>query len=188
MSCLITHKSSDRCVAQAALYPEQPRPAPLPLAGKSSANHLTCNTDAWVSDTRRPEFAEECRRQARNVAAHATRERRVGCLKRGDVSPSQGAKAITAVNRVRRLSFNRISFNALESVSVLPLTSDLEDAPVFRVVIEPTGRSGISKLSQAMVDKIMPVRKERIRDVIGALDRKTMIKIESAIILFYGIA
>ncbi|CCD29603.1 putative PemK-like protein [Candidatus Glomeribacter gigasporarum BEG34] len=109
-------------------------------------------------------------------------------MKRGDVSPSQGAKAITAVNRVRRLSFNRISFNALESVSVLPLTSDLEDAPVFRVVIEPTGRSGISKLSQAMVDKIMPVRKERIRDVIGALDRKTMIKIESAIILFYGIA
>ncbi|WP_102033281.1 antitoxin MazE-like protein [Candidatus Glomeribacter gigasporarum] len=38
---------------------------------------MTCNTDAWVSDTRRPEFAEECRRQARNVAAHATRERRV---------------------------------------------------------------------------------------------------------------
>lgn len=31
----------------------------------------------WVPDTRRPEFAEECRRQARNVAAHATRERRV---------------------------------------------------------------------------------------------------------------
>ncbi len=24
----------------------------------------------WAPDTRRPEFAEECRRQARNVAAH----------------------------------------------------------------------------------------------------------------------
>ncbi|WP_042688415.1 antitoxin MazE family protein [Candidatus Glomeribacter gigasporarum] len=31
----------------------------------------------WVPDTRRPEFAEECRRQAHNVAAHATRERQV---------------------------------------------------------------------------------------------------------------
>ncbi len=31
----------------------------------------------WVPDTRRPEFAEECRRQARNVAAHAAREREV---------------------------------------------------------------------------------------------------------------
>ncbi|WP_081463773.1 antitoxin MazE family protein [Candidatus Glomeribacter gigasporarum] len=31
----------------------------------------------WAPDTRRPEFAEECRRQAHNVAAHATRERAV---------------------------------------------------------------------------------------------------------------
>jgi len=31
----------------------------------------------WVPDTRRPEFVEECRRQARNVAAHTTQEREV---------------------------------------------------------------------------------------------------------------
>src|SRR5260364_377744 len=113
-----------------------------------------------------PQTSAQCRRACDprtpgdGLGRIGFRYHRVGCLKRGDVSPSQGAKAITAVNRVRRLSFNRISFNALESVSVLPLTSDLEDAPVFRVVIEPTGRSGISKLSQAMVDKIMPVRSE----------------------------
>ncbi|WP_320408622.1 type II toxin-antitoxin system PemK/MazF family toxin [Candidatus Glomeribacter gigasporarum] len=58
----------------------------------------------------------------------------------------------------------------MESVSILPLTSYLEDAPVFRVVIEPTGGNGVSKLSQTMVDKMMPVRKERIREMIGALE------------------
>lgn len=31
----------------------------------------------WVPDTRKPEFAEECRRQARNIAAHAAHEREV---------------------------------------------------------------------------------------------------------------
>ncbi|KAF0333043.1 DUF3018 domain-containing protein [Gigaspora margarita] len=64
----------------------------------------------------------------------------------------------------------------------------IEDAPVFRVVIEPDKSNGISKLSQAMVDKIMPVRKEKISGIIGKINRKLMIKIESAIAIFYGIA
>ncbi|CCD30175.1 putative PemK-like protein [Candidatus Glomeribacter gigasporarum BEG34] len=109
-------------------------------------------------------------------------------MKRGDVVPIAGGEGDYGSKPRPAIIIQSDLFNALESVSVLPLTSDLEDAPVFRVVIEPTGRNGISRLSQAMVDKIMPVRKERIREVIGELDRKTMIKIESAIILFYGIA
>src|SRR5260363_186820 len=72
--------------------------------------------------------------------------------------------------------------------AILPLTSHIEDAPVFRVVIEPDKSNGISKLSQAMVDKIMPVRKEKISGIIGKINRKLMIKIESAIAIFYGIA
>src|SRR5260363_287784 len=51
--------------------------------------------------------------------------------------------------------------------AILPLISHIEDAPVFRVVIEPDKSNGISKLSQAMVDKIMPVRKEKISGIIG---------------------
>jgi mRNA interferase MazF len=39
-----------------------------------------------------------------------------------------------------------------------------------------------------MIDKMMPVRKERISETTGKIDRKMMIKIESAMTIFYGIA
>ncbi len=112
----------------------------------------------------------------------------MGCLKRGDVVTIAGDGGDYGSKPRPAIIIQSDLFNALESVSVLPLTSSLEDAPVFRVVIEPTGSNGIAKLSQAMVDKMMPVRKERIREVMGKLDRKTMIRIESALAIFYGIA
>ncbi len=113
---------------------------------------------------------------------------RVERLKRGDVVTIAGGEGDYGSKPRPAIIIQSDLFSELESVSVLPLTSSLEDAPVFRVVIEPTGINGIAKLSQAMVDKMMPVRKERIREVMGALDRKTLIKIESAIALFYGMA
>lgn len=109
-------------------------------------------------------------------------------LKRGDVVTIAGGRGDYGSKPRPAIIVQSDLFKELESVSILPLTSCLEDAPVFRVVIEPTGSNGISKLSQAMVDKMMPVRKERIRDMIGELDRKTMIKVENAIAIFYGIA
>lgn len=109
-------------------------------------------------------------------------------MKRGDVVTIAGGEGDYSSKPRPVIIIQSDIFNELESIAVLPLTSHLEDAPVFRVVIEPYKNNGISKLSQAMVDKIMPVRKERINEKIGKIDRKTMIKIESAIAVFYGIA
>ncbi|WP_238985023.1 type II toxin-antitoxin system PemK/MazF family toxin [Candidatus Glomeribacter gigasporarum] len=112
----------------------------------------------------------------------------MGSLKRGDVVTIAGGKGDYGSKPRPAIIIQSDIFNELKSISVLPLTSHIEDAPVFRVVIEPDKSNGISKLSQAMVDKIMPVRKEKISGIIGKINRKLMIKIESAIAIFYGIA
>jgi mRNA interferase MazF len=43
------------------------------------------------------------------------------------------------------------------SVTVLPLTSELIDAPLLRVTVEPGESSGLRLRSQAMVDKVTTI-------------------------------
>ena len=48
------------------------------------------------------------------------------------------------------------------SVVVCQLTSELVDAPDFRVTVEPTPENGLRLKSQVMADKPVTVRRERI--------------------------
>lgn len=55
------------------------------------------------------------------------------------------------------------------SVLVALITSDLKDAPLFRLTLEPGPTTGLRSRSQIMVDKVLAVRRDRIGEVIGAL-------------------
>ena len=44
-------------------------------------------------------------------------------------------------------------FDAHPSVTILPVTSDLRDTPLFRIAVEPTPENGLNKPSQVMADK-----------------------------------
>src|SRR5260363_75527 len=125
----------------------------------------------------------QCRSFATNAALTACAQFKSGCQIPDNQSLFQSVKGRRAI-----LPIMSYIFNEFKSISVLPLTSHIEDSAVFRDVIEPDKSNGISKLSQAMVDKNMPVRKEKISGIIGKINRKLMIKIESAIAIFYGIA
>jgi len=74
------------------------------------------------------------------------------------------------------------------SVVLLPITSTLVDAPLFRVTIEPSEANGLNKPSQVMVDKITTYKKERIGKVFGAIEHATMVEIERALAVFIGLA
>ena len=53
-------------------------------------------------------------------------------------------------------------FNAHPSVAILPVTSELRDAPLFRIAVNPSELNGLTKSSQVMVDKPQSVaRKSR---------------------------
>lgn len=79
-------------------------------------------------------------------------------------------------------------FDAHPSVSVLPITSELRDAPLFRVRIIPNEDNGLQKISEIMVDKATTIPREKIGGVIGAADYATMQEVNRCLALFLGIA
>jgi mRNA interferase MazF len=63
-------------------------------------------------------------------------------LKRGDVVTIAGGAGDYGSKLRPAIIIQSDIFNALQSIAVLPLTSHLADAPIFRVVIEPTINNG----------------------------------------------
>ena len=73
------------------------------------------------------------------------------------------------------------------SVVVCPVTSHLQDAELFRLTIESSSDNGLPKTSQIMVDKILAVRKDKIRKGIGKIDEKLMIRLERFLAFWFGL-
>ena len=74
------------------------------------------------------------------------------------------------------------------SVVVCQLTSDLADAPDFRITIEPTPENGLRLKSQVMADKPVTIRRERIGQKIGRLDNQEMARLGIALAFVLGLA
>jgi mRNA interferase MazF len=74
------------------------------------------------------------------------------------------------------------------SLTVLPLTSTVLGAPVFRVTIEPTAGNGLRAVSQIMVDKLVTLRRDRVSLAVGELDADMMLRVSRALVLWLGIA
>ena len=72
-------------------------------------------------------------------------------------------------------------FEAVPSVTVAPLTSELYKAPLLRVTIQAGPSTGLRKLSQAMVDKITTVPRFKIGQRIGSVEASTMRVVNQAI-------
>ncbi|MGA7236605.1 MAG: type II toxin-antitoxin system PemK/MazF family toxin [Bryobacteraceae bacterium] len=64
-------------------------------------------------------------------------------------------------------------FDSLESITVCGFTSDLQDAPLFRIVVKPNATNGLRVVSRLMGDKITTVPKAKLGMRIGRLDRET---------------
>jgi mRNA interferase MazF len=79
-------------------------------------------------------------------------------------------------------------FREHPSVTVLPITSELRNTPIFRIVITPNKGNGLRKLSQVMADKVMTVPREKCGDVFGKLEDTEMLEITRALAVFLGIA
>jgi mRNA interferase MazF len=81
------------------------------------------------------------------------------------------------------------SFNASHAtVSILPITSTIVGAPLFRITIEPSPANGLRSVSQVMADKVVGVRRERLGPRIGSLDREAMARIGRSLALWLELA
>jgi len=74
------------------------------------------------------------------------------------------------------------------SIVVCLVTSDRQDAPLFRIDVQPSETTGLKMASQIMVDKIVALRRERIDQHIGRINDETLIRLNRSLALFIGLA
>jgi mRNA interferase MazF len=79
------------------------------------------------------------------------------------------------------------AFDLHPSVIVLPLTSEIHDAPLFRVTVGAGKETGLRRASQIMVDKATTVPRGKIGPRIGRVSSATMVSVNEALRGFLGL-
>jgi mRNA interferase MazF len=79
-------------------------------------------------------------------------------------------------------------FDHIHSVSVLPLTTDVVDAPDSRIAIFPTDDNGLRHISYVMIDKTSTIRRSKVGYVIGRIADDEMAIVTRAFARFFGVA
>jgi mRNA interferase MazF len=79
-------------------------------------------------------------------------------------------------------------FAASESITFLPLTSHLTDAPLLRLTVNASPLTGLAQNSQVMVDKLRTVRRANFGQRIGRIDSQTMVAVEQSLVVFACLA
>ena len=74
------------------------------------------------------------------------------------------------------------------TITILPLTSDLRDAPQFRITLEPSMTNGLRTGIRILVDKVMTYRRDKVGERLGRLDDDTLVRISRALAVWLGIA
>jgi mRNA interferase MazF len=74
------------------------------------------------------------------------------------------------------------------AVIVCQMTSEIVEAPDFRVTIDPSERNGLRVRSQIMADKPVTVRRTRVGRAIGRLDDRDIGRLNVALAFVMGLA
>lgn len=76
----------------------------------------------------------------------------------------------------------------LLTIFVCPVSSDLQEKRQLRPVIEAVPGNGLRVRSQIMTDRLVALRHDRIRRVIGRIDAKTSEQLDRALLLMLGLS
>jgi mRNA interferase MazF len=79
-------------------------------------------------------------------------------------------------------------FDATSSVTICAFTTDPIDAPLLRILVQPSDRNGLQTHSRLMVDKLTTVPKTKVGTQIGRLDDEDMVRLNRAVLVFLGLA
>ena len=80
-------------------------------------------------------------------------------------------------------------FNAgLSTVFICPISSDLQENLSLRPIIEAQPSNGLRLRSQIMTDKMIALRHDRVRRVIGHIDTETSEQLDRALLVVLGLA
>jgi mRNA interferase MazF len=78
--------------------------------------------------------------------------------------------------------------DATKTVLVCPITSLLTERLPVRPTVEPKGENGLRLRSQVMTDKMFALPRDRVRQMIGAIDIETRGRLDAALLVVLGLA
>ena len=108
-------------------------------------------------------------------------------MRRGEIWTVSGGSTYTGKPRPAVI-VQEDSFDSTASITVCAFTSDPTDAPLFRLLVEPTETNGLRIASRLMVDKITTVPKDRLGEKVGRLDDADVLRLNQAVLVFLGLA
>jgi mRNA interferase MazF len=76
----------------------------------------------------------------------------------------------------------------MESVTFLPLTSEVLPKQVFRITVVPTPENGLQAPSQILADKCSTLPLTKIGDVFGRLNAADLSRVDRVLAAFLGFA
>lgn len=88
-------------------------------------------------------------------------------MKRGTIVVVAARGAYTGKPRPALIVQSDLFNPTHSSVTICPITSDIVDAPLFRLTLPPGSRTGLAVVSQVMLDKIVSVPRAAITREIG---------------------
>jgi len=108
-------------------------------------------------------------------------------MRRGDIWTVSGGKDHAGKPRPA-VVIQDDHFDGTDSITLCAFTTDETEAPLFRLLIQPSDRNGLRSASRLMVDKITTVPKSKLGMAIGRLDDDDVVRLNQAIIVFSGLA
>lgn len=108
-------------------------------------------------------------------------------MKRGEIWTVSGGAEYTGKPRPAVIVQDD-NFDATSSITLCAFTTDPTEAPLFRIVVDPTDRNRLRERCSLMVDKITTVSKAKLGAQIGRLDDEDLVRLNQAILVFLGLA
>jgi mRNA interferase MazF len=108
-------------------------------------------------------------------------------MRRGDICIVAGGKDYAGKPRPAVIVQDD-RFDGTDSITICAFTTDANEAPLFRLPVEPNARNGLRTACRLMVDKITTVPKSKIGAQVGRLDDDDILRLNQAILVFLGLA
>jgi mRNA interferase MazF len=107
-------------------------------------------------------------------------------VKRGEIWMVAGGKDYAGKPRPAVI-LQEDRFDRTDSITICAFTTDPTEAPLFRLLIQPSENNGLRSACRLMVDKITTVPKSKIGEYVGRLAAEDMVRLNRAVVMFLGI-
>ncbi|HEX3949514.1 MAG TPA: type II toxin-antitoxin system PemK/MazF family toxin [Steroidobacteraceae bacterium] len=97
-------------------------------------------------------------------------------MKRGEIWTLSGGASYTGKPRPAVI-VQEHRFSQTASITLCAFTTDPTEAPLLRMVIEPTDRNGLKNSSRLMIDKVTTVPKTRLGKRVGKLGDEDLVRL-----------